>query len=79
MRLGLVDTSCKTQLGRAGALEDDKLRLEEDIAVDGEADAGVGLDTAEAGCARSVSIYDTQAHSEGVMCSLLEEPVVTGA
>jgi hypothetical protein len=31
-------------------VEDDELRLEEDVAVDGEADAGVGLDAAEACC-----------------------------
>lgn len=46
---GLVDTLREPQLGRAGALEDDELGLEEDVAVDGEADAGVGLDPAEAG------------------------------
>lgn len=45
----LADTLGEAQLGRAGALEDDELGLEEDVAVDGEADAGVGLDAAEAG------------------------------
>lgn len=32
--------------------EDDELRFEEDVAVDGETDAGVGLETAEASCSR---------------------------
>ena len=40
----------KAELGRAGHVEDNELRLEEDVAVDGESNACVGLDTAEAGC-----------------------------
>ena len=38
----------------SGVLEDDELRLKEDVTVDGESDAGVALDTAKAGW-RSVS------------------------
>ena len=40
----------KAELRRAGHVEDNELRLEEDVAVDGESDSGVGLDTTEAGC-----------------------------
>jgi len=58
MDLGLADTGRETKLRRAGALEDDELGLEEDVAVDGEADASVRLDTTEAGCRRVISIYD---------------------
>lgn len=35
---------------RDGAVEDHELRLEEDVAVDGEPDAGVRLDATEAAC-----------------------------
>ena len=40
----------KAELGWAGHVEDDELRLEEDVAVNGEANACIGLDTTEAGC-----------------------------
>ena len=46
--LSLAHTRGESQLRRAGALEDDELGLEEDVAVDGEADAGVGLDATKA-------------------------------
>ena len=39
----------EAELGHV-AVEDDELRLEEDVAVDGEPDAGVGLDATEASC-----------------------------
>lgn len=38
---------CETQL-QWRALEDDELRLEEDVSEDGEADAGIALDATEA-------------------------------
>ena len=44
----------KAELGRARHVEDNELRLEEDVAVDGESDACVGLDTTEAGCDTSL-------------------------
>ena len=37
-----------TQTRGAGVLEDHELGFEEDVAEDGDADAGVGLDAAEA-------------------------------
>lgn len=40
----------KSELRRAGAIENNELRLEEDVAINGEPDAGVGLDTTEASC-----------------------------
>ncbi len=49
----------KAELGRARHVEDDELRLEEDVAVDGESNTCVGLDTTEAGCEKSlVFLYD---------------------
>ena len=47
-RIHLKALGRKAQPRRARILEHDKLRLEEDITEDGNADAGVGLDTAEA-------------------------------
>ena len=40
--------------GGGGAVEDDKGGLEGDVAKDGEADVGIGLDAAEAGGARGI-------------------------
>ena len=48
----------KAELGRARHVEDNELRLEEDVAVDGETNACVGLDATEAGYDTSlVSLY----------------------
>ena len=56
----------KAELGRAGHVEDNELRLEEDVAVDGEPNAGVGLDTTEAGCETSlVFLYNACARIVG--------------
>ena len=44
----------EAQLWAASTIEDDELALEEDVTKDGEANAGVGLDAAEAGCAACV-------------------------
>ena len=56
----------KAELGRARHVEDDELRLEEDVAVDGEANAGVGLDTTEAGCETSLDfLYNGCARTVG--------------
>jgi len=41
--------------GRARAVEDDELRLEKDVAVDGEWEALVGLETAETNCFTHIS------------------------
>ena len=47
----------KAELGWAGHVEDDELRFKEDVAVDGEANACVGLDTTEASCESLVSPF----------------------
>lgn len=39
----------KAETGSAAAVENDELGFEEDVAEDGEADAGVRLDAAETG------------------------------
>ena len=41
---------CKPELRRAGPVEHHELALEEDVAKDGEANAGIGLDAPEALC-----------------------------
>ena len=51
--------------GRGSTAEDNELRFEEDITVDGESDAGVTLDTAEAGAARHRGILDVAARHDG--------------
>lgn len=54
----------KAELGWARHVEDDELGLEEDVAVDGEANACIGLDTTEAGCEGSlVSLYNSRART----------------
>ena len=40
----------KSDTRRRAAVKHDKLRLEEDVAQDGKADVGIGLDAPEAGC-----------------------------
>ena len=44
----------EAQLWAASTVEDDELALEEDVTEDGEANAGVGLNAAEAGRAACV-------------------------
>lgn len=55
-------------------VKDDKLALEEDITKDREADAGVGLDTAEAGSSRSVnrSVIDVATWHDGLVSANTE-------
>ena len=56
----------KAELGWAGHVKNDELRFEEDVAVDGEANARVRLDTTEAGCEVSlVPFYNSRARTVG--------------
>lgn len=57
----------KAQLGAGVAVEDDELALEEDVPEDVDADAGVGLDAAEAGRAARVGggVVDVRARDSG--------------
>ena len=56
----------KAELGWAGHVKDDELRFEEDVAIDGETNACVRLDTTEAGCEVSlVPFYNSRARTVG--------------
>ena len=71
----------KTEPGRAGALvEDDVLRLEEDITVDGEADLRVALDASKALLTGRVhrSVVDVAARNDGIVAADSEGEVGEG-
>lgn len=61
----------KAQLGVGVSIEDDELALEEDVPEDVDADAGVGLDAAEAGRAARVGggVVDVRARDGGVIAA----------
>ena len=59
----------KAKLWGGRAVENHELRLEEDVAVDTEANAGVALDTTEAGAASRGGVVDVAAGHDGLVGS----------
>lgn len=62
---------CKAQLWAGVSVEDDELALEEDVTEDVDADAGVGLNAAEAGRAARVGwgVVDVRARDRGCVAA----------